>query len=241
MSKLLFIIKEESANLAHQKNKNVGLYENIPEMPNNKTWKYCVLGELFNNLKITNDHCISRECLMTNYLEKINVKVGTKGKTPDKTLDRNMQELRDRGLIEFIKPGEYRISCSITELTDYLTQNNNGKISSGEEVIKRYLDKKKIDYIREKTFPDLKYKSFLRMDFYIDKYNTCIEFDGKQHYEPVEYFGGVRQLELTQKRDEIKNDYCVKNSIKLVRINYKQMRNVPKILDQYFDIKKNKS
>lgn len=46
------------------------------------------------------------------------------------------------------------------------------------------------------------------------------QYDGRQHYEPVEYFGGLNALKISIKRDNIKNKYCKNNSIKLFRIKY---------------------
>ena len=36
----------------------------------------------------------------------------------------------------------------------------------------------------------------------------CIEFDGIQHFKPIEYWGGIEKLKTTQKHDKIKNRYC---------------------------------
>lgn len=48
----------------------------------------------------------------------------------------------------------------------------------------------------------------------------CIEFDGIQHFEPVEYFGGEKTFLRTIECDKIKNEYCSKNNIRLIRIKY---------------------
>lgn len=37
------------------------------------------------------------------------------------------------------------------------------------------------------------------------KLNTCIEFNGRQNYEPVKYWGGIENFKKQQKRDKIKN------------------------------------
>jgi very-short-patch-repair endonuclease len=50
---------------------------------------------------------------------------------------------------------------------------------------------------------------------------VCVEYDGSQHYHPVEYFGGEKVFKETQKSDAIKNKYCSDNGIKLIRIPYK--------------------
>ena len=50
--------------------------------------------------------------------------------------------------------------------------------------------------------------------------NIGIEYQGKQHYEPVEFFGGEEQFLLNQKRDNIKREYCDKNNIPLLELKY---------------------
>jgi len=50
--------------------------------------------------------------------------------------------------------------------------------------------------------------------------NTCIEFDGQQHYNIIEHFGGEKILIENQVRDDIKNKYCLENNIKILRIKY---------------------
>ena len=58
-------------------------------------------------------------------------------------------------------------------------------------------------------------------DFYLTKHNICVEYDGIQHFESVEYFGGEQVFNETKIRDEIKNEYCKNNNIHLIRISYK--------------------
>ena len=60
----------------------------------------------------------------------------------------------------------------------------------------------------------------LPFDFYLPDYNLCIEYDGKQHYEPVNLFGGMDGFIKRQKNDNIKNQYCLLHDIGLVRIPY---------------------
>ena len=65
----------------------------------------------------------------------------------------------------------------------------------------------------------------LRLDFYIEYNNKkyVIEFDGEQHYRPIDFFGGNEDFELTQLRDAIKNEYCIKNNITMIRISNKKI------------------
>lgn len=107
-------------------------------------------------------------------------------------------------------------------------------ISKGEKFIKIYLEKNNVDFIQEHRFDDCKYKKSLPFDFYIPKYNLCIEFDGEQHFKAFNHFGGKEKLKLTQTRDNIKNKYCKDNSINLLRIPYWEMDSIEEILDEEF-------
>jgi hypothetical protein len=94
--------------------------------------------------------------------------------------------------------------------------------SRGEKIINDILNARNIEYIREAKFDNCIYKRQLRFDFYLPKFNTCIEFDGIQHFEPVKRFGGEYYLSEIIKKDYIKNKYCEDNNIKLIRIKYNQ-------------------
>lgn len=116
------------------------------------------------------------------------------------------------------------------------------KMSHGELTILNWLEKNKIKFKTQKTFPDCKNIARLKFDFYLPSYNTCIEYDGEQHYYAFDSFGGQQRLDLIRKRDEIKNDYCIKNNIKLIRIPYTEYKNIESILDEeFFEIKRNKN
>ena len=58
----------------------------------------------------------------------------------------------------------------------------------------------------------------------------CIEFDGIQHFKPVEKFGGIKNHELIKIRDGIKNSYCANNKINLIRIPYTKLKKIDEIL-----------
>ena len=92
--------------------------------------------------------------------------------------------------------------------------------SKGEKAIGRWLDDNDILYVSQKKFKDCKDKHPLPFDFYLPDYNICVEYDGIQHFEPIEYFGGVKSLKYVQEHDDIKNEYCQNNNIKLLRIAY---------------------
>ena len=67
---------------------------------------------------------------------------------------------------------------------------------------------------------------------------ASIEFDGEQHFKPIEFFGGVDGFQYLQECDIIKNNYAINNHIPLLRINYKDKNNLITILDNFLkDIK----
>lgn len=93
-------------------------------------------------------------------------------------------------------------------------------ISKGEKSILNWLNKNNILYEPQKRFIDCRSKQPLPFDFYLPDYNICIEYQGQQHYEPIEYFGGQKRFENQKLRDNIKKKYCQKNNILLFEIPY---------------------
>lgn len=59
-----------------------------------------------------------------------------------------------------------------------------------------------------------------RFDIYNERFNFAIEYDGIQHYEPVERFGGKDYFKIIQERDLLKNSKCISNKCKLFRIKF---------------------
>lgn len=105
--------------------------------------------------------------------------------------------------------------------------------SKGEECISNYLKEHNIEYVQEKRFKDCKDNKPLPFDFYIPKYNKCIEYDGSQHYVPR---FGKKNFEICKKHDQIKNQYCTDKGIDLIRIPYWDKENINKILDEKLNI-----
>ena len=94
---------------------------------------------------------------------------------------------------------------------------NNPK---GEVIINKILDSFNINYEPQKTFDDLKDIGLLSYDFYIPDQNILIEYQGRQHYQPVDYFGGEAQFKVQQKHDKLKSDYAKGNGYKLIAVPY---------------------
>jgi len=95
-------------------------------------------------------------------------------------------------------------------------------ISKGEDKTKNILDLMMIKYETQKTFDGCKHKNKLKFDFYLPDYNTCIEYDGKQHFFIYERFGGISGFNDRLIKDKIKDEYCYLNNIHLLRIKYNE-------------------
>lgn len=101
--------------------------------------------------------------------------------------------------------------------------------SKGEEKIENWLISKNYDFISQFRFNDCRDIRPLPFDFKVNLNGLfiLIEYDGEQH------FGESRMFEGNPEHDEIKNRYCIDNSIPLLRISYKDFNNVEKILENY--------
>lgn len=91
------------------------------------------------------------------------------------------------------------------------------KESHGEKKIRKWLEEKNIEYVYQKKFKDLGKLSY---DFYIPSKNLLIEFQGEQHYKPVESFGGLESFKKQRENDYKKKNYAKKNKIMLLEVPY---------------------
>ena len=105
------------------------------------------------------------------------------------------------------------------------------KKSKGQIRINRFLEQNHFVFQKEFIFPDLPQKRF---DFYLPELQSCIEYDGAQHFYPITFFGGEESFRKQQESDKIKNQYCIKNHIKLFRIPYTDFEYINKILYQIY-------
>lgn len=97
--------------------------------------------------------------------------------------------------------------------------------SHGEQTIRKILDQANISYVREYVFPDLIYDTGYRprFDFYIIENNYIIEYDGIQHFKSdpcLTSWNTTENVQKTQERDKIKNQYCFSHNIPIIRIPY---------------------
>lgn len=98
--------------------------------------------------------------------------------------------------------------------------------SKGEALISSLLEENKIRYATQFFFEDLKGEKGRKyyFDFGILNENNkllyLIEYDGIQHFDENHQFNNKNNIIGIKQRDNIKNDYCFKNNIPLIRIPY---------------------
>lgn len=94
------------------------------------------------------------------------------------------------------------------------------KRSKGELALEAIFEKHNIEFKSQFMLPYHGYK----YDFYLPSYNLLIEFHGKQHYEPVEAFGGEEEFKNILFRDACKRSLAWDNKIPLLEIHYKYLK-----------------
>jgi len=103
------------------------------------------------------------------------------------------------------------------------------KTSHGENYIKEILEENDIEFIFDWSDHDCIVKRPLKFDFFIPELNIIIEYDGIQHFEPSDFFGGEKAFKKLQKYDRLKNKWADKNGFKLVRVKYDQ--DIDRVID----------
>lgn len=108
--------------------------------------------------------------------------------------------------------------------------------SRGEKYILRWLNRYNITHVHNKKYSNkCKNINSLRFDFQVYKEGNLlcmIEYDGEQHFELVNHFGGEEGFKKRQHNDQIKNAFCKDNNIPLIRIPYWEFDNIEAILEK---------
>lgn len=217
------------------KNKHGGIYDYSKIVYVNNRTKICILcpkhGEFY---QTPNDHlyygcskcCGNDKKDMYYFLSEA------------KEIHDNLYDYNNFKLINWKIKSE--IKCNKCGLIFYQTPNSHinqqhgcpscNKLSKGENKIQILLLKENIKFIKNKTFKKCFNKHKLQFDFYLPKYNICIEFNGIQHYEPIEFFGGDIKYQNQIKNDNIKTLFCKDNNIRLIKISYKEYSKIENII-----------
>ena len=104
-------------------------------------------------------------------------------------------------------------------------------ISNGEKKMLDTLLELNINYISQYTINGCAFTKKLRFDAFDVNNNIAFEFNGEQHYRPVDFAGrgkewALEEYNITKQRDKIKYDFCILNGIKLVVIPYWEKENM---------------
>lgn len=178
-----------------------------------------ILKHDYENHLITNEYFIQNEniieypvVLFSGCVHGYNINAFYKEKNPGK-FNYSLHSLKN--LIEYIN--------SICVQAENALREDNGIPKIGEG----WVSETELFYKIKEHYPQYKvlqhyHDSWLgnqHLDVYIKDINVGIEYQGAQHYQAIEIFGGEEGLKNTQKRDRQKVLKCKKNNTKLVIVN----------------------
>ena len=140
--------------------------------------------------------------------------------------------------LDFDKYPHLGFSCPVCEATSharehgkYLIYGSAENQSRGEELTRQILED-----VFGTTFPNIRPEwlvspdtgHLLELDCYSEEMNLAFEYQGLQHYEPVDFFGGTEAYDSQVKRDKIKRQLCKTRGVTLVEIDSRNF-------SQYFE------
>lgn len=173
--------------------------------------KYCGIE------KNMEKHIISKEeCMKITSSKGLNyIKSYVKdGKTIIKFICNNHM---DKGvqIFSITQMRKTKFGCKYCNMSKYIN----------EEKIDSLLKSWNISFERQYSFKNCRDKNALPFDFYVPAYNIIIKYQGEQHYKIIRRGNmseedGINNLELIQKHDEIKRNYCIENNINYIEIPY---------------------
>lgn len=205
------------------------ILETIPSARSTKVKCLCDCGNIYigTQTDIIGGHTKSCGCLQKDRASESNTKEwsGIVSEYGIEFLHRDIMNDKGQWL--------WKCRCGIcgNAFTALPAKINNGHItscgcaiqSSGERCVLSVLEECCISFVEQYSFSDCKYKQSLRFDFAIfndERLIYLIEYDGKQHFEPIEWFGGIEGFKKTKIRDNIKNEFCKNRNIPLLRLPY---------------------
>lgn len=117
--------------------------------------------------------------------------------------------------------------------TIHTVTNKEAECSSGEQLVRDYLNSKNIIFETEDYIREIRKK----YDFSIEWNGRLvfIEFDGEQHFKSINKWGGKVGYLKRRKADIEKNEYCIKKGIPLLRIRFDQAYLLPNMIDDFLE------
>ena len=107
--------------------------------------------------------------------------------------------------------------------------------SGGEEAIADYLTRMRVPFDREYAVSIGGHSR--RFDFRLEVNGRAalIEFDGEQHFRPVDRFGGQEAFRERRKADRDKTKWAKQHKLPLLRIRFDQAADIPELIDAFLD------
>ena len=102
------------------------------------------------------------------------------------------------------------------------------KGSKGEKRIRYFLSKNNFLFEEQKTWEIEGH--LLRTDFYLPDRNLVIEYNGEQHFRPINFFGGEETFKKQIYYDSLKKNFFKDN---MLSISYLDYENIEKILETH--------
>lgn len=91
--------------------------------------------------------------------------------------------------------------------------------------VRVYCEKNSIKYIYQARSDVLPWLGLLTLDYYFPEYNVAIECQGRQHFMPINHFGGKDRFESGQTRDKLKYQKCIENNVKIYYYTTPELKN----------------
>ena len=108
-------------------------------------------------------------------------------------------------------------------------------MSAGESKIFNWLKDKGIENIYQYKYDDLRDTNQLSYDFFVEKYNLLIEFNGRQHYMCLEgYHEDLHSFHRQKHHDWLKRKYTRDNKINFLTIPFWEYENIDNVLNERF-------
>ena len=92
------------------------------------------------------------------------------------------------------------------------------KESKCEKEVRRLLQYNDIKYVYQasKSIEELKWLGKQTLDFYLPFFKLAIECQGRQHFEPINFFGGIKGYLKNKENDYKKKKLCKEHNIKIL-------------------------
>ena len=122
-------------------------------------------------------------------------------------------------LIDIMRRVDHYISKSDETIEYHKTKNRWKSEELMYESVKKVFSRNEVVHQHRPYFLHTR-NGQMSYDVFVYGEKIAFEYQGKQHFEPVEYFGGKEHFEEQRKRDELKLKLSKENGIILIYVNY---------------------